>query len=61
MTRNSKCTQSEKIYWVQKYLSGEDSARHIAESLHVSDTAFLQWVRIYQSLGQEGLLLKSQN
>lgn len=61
MTGNSKCTQSEKIYWVQRYLSGEDSARHIAEGLHISDTTFLQWVRIYQSLGEAGLLSKFQN
>ncbi|WP_144408435.1 helix-turn-helix domain-containing protein [Pelosinus fermentans] len=56
-----KLIPSEKIYWVQRYLSGEDSARHIAESLHVNATAFLQWVRIYQSLGEAGLLSKSQN
>jgi transposase len=61
MTRNSKFTQSEKRYWVQKYLSGEDSARHIAKSIHVTSTAFLQWVRIYQSLGEAGLLSKFQN
>jgi transposase len=61
MIRHSKLNQSEKLYWVQKYLSGEDSARHIAQRLHISDVAFLQWVRIYQSLGEAGLLSKSQN
>lgn len=61
MIRNSKLTQTEKLYWVQKYFSGEDSARHIAQGLHINDVAFLQWVRNYQSLGEAGLLSKSQN
>lgn len=61
MGRKAKFSFEIKINIVQRYLSGKTSANHEAQLLGISGTRILEWISLYQSLGEEGLITTSQN
>lgn len=61
MKRKSKFTQTTKIYWVKKYLAGEDTIYHISKTLNIHKSSFELWISIYQLFGGNGLAPRSKN
>lgn len=61
MGRKAKFSFELKINIVQRYLAGKTSANHEAQLLGISGTRILEWISLYQSLGEEGLITTSRN
>lgn len=61
MGRKCKINPQLKIKAVKEYLSGIKSAINISDELSVDESAIRQWTRIYQSVGESGLITKSTN
>ena len=53
-------TSEEKIKAVEAYLGGTGSQKSWSEKFGVHHSTFQQWVRIYETFGQEGLMGKSK-
>lgn len=61
MGRKAKFLFEVKIDIVQRCLSGKTSAIHEAKILGVSSARIYEWIALYQSLGEQGLLTTSKN
>lgn len=61
MGRKAKFSFEIKINIVQRCLAGKTSANHEAQLLGISGTRILEWISLYQSLGEEGLITTSRN
>ncbi|MDK2564099.1 helix-turn-helix domain-containing protein [Romboutsia sedimentorum] len=56
-----KISFEEKLNTVLKYINGEKGVRQSSYDLGVSETAIRDWIRIYKSIGIEGLKGNSEN
>jgi len=61
MGRKAKYSFEIKLDIVKRCLAGESSANHEANLLGVNSSRVLEWVSIYQSLGEKGLITTSKN
>lgn len=57
MYKKHSLSPEEKIKYVQKYLDGNDSIRHISSSIGISAESFRQWIRNYTSIGIEAFTM----
>lgn len=48
---------AEKISAIQRYLDGNGSQKSIAKALNISQSAFQQWIRNYESMGPDAFLM----
>ena len=53
-----KISVEDKIYAVNLYLDGKESQRRIASMFDVSVASVQQWIRNYQSMGEDAFTLK---
>ena len=53
-----KISVEDKIYAVNLYLDGKESQRRIASMFDVSVASVQQWIRNYQSIGEDAFTLK---
>jgi transposase-like protein len=61
MGRKGKYSFEIKIDIVKRCLEGETSANHEATLLGIHNARVLEWISLYQSLGENGLISKSKN
>lgn len=61
MGRKAKFLFEMKIDIVQRCLTGKTNAHHEAKLLGIDTTRIYEWIALYQSLGEEGLITTSKN
>lgn len=61
MGRKAKFSFEVKIDIVQRCLDGKTSATHEAKLLGIHNTRVLEWISLFQSLGEKGLITTSKN
>ena len=61
MGRKSKFSFETKIDIVKRCLKGETTANHEAMILGINKSRVLEWIALYQSLGNSGLISSSKN
>jgi Transposase and inactivated derivatives len=61
MVRKSKVSSETKIDFVRRYLEGKTSISCEARRLGINPKSIEQWISIYESLGTDGLITKSEN
>lgn len=61
MGRKAKFSFEVKIDVVQKCMTGKSSANHEAKLLGIDSARVKEWISLYQSLGEDGLITTSKN
>ena len=61
MVRKSKVTFEQKLSAIRDYLEGRKSQGQIANEYNVSKPSVHQWIAVYQSIGELGLITSSKN
>ena len=61
MGRKAKFSFETKIDIVLRCLKGQTSANHEATVLGINSARVLEWISLYQSLGEDGLITTSKN
>lgn len=59
--RKTKVPDAEKIKAVNLYLAGKASLRQLAEIYAVSMSSVRQWIRNFESMGNNGVNFKSNS
>ena len=61
MGRKAKFSSKQKLWAIDRFLSGEDSILHTATLLGCSDVTIYDWLRNYQISGINGITVTSKN
>ena len=61
MSRKAKFSFETKVDIVLRCLKGQTSAHHEATLLGINHSRILEWISLYQSLGESGLITTSKN
>lgn len=61
MGRKAKVIFEKKLYAVKDYLEGRKSEGQIAKENNVVKASVKQWISLYQSMGESGLITSSKN
>ncbi|ROR28077.1 transposase-like protein [Mobilisporobacter senegalensis] len=61
MKRKSNYSLEQKLWAINRILSGEDSILHTVSLLGCSDVTIHEWLRNYQSSGLSGITISAKN